>query len=262
MTEYQILFLGDVVGKSGRKAVQEWLPSLQDQFRPLFTIINGENSAGGLGITAEIAREFFEWGADAITLGNHSFNKRDIGKYMETEHRIVRPNNMSVHAPGTGVARIEKAGIKFAVANLCGRVSMDPQYGDPFAEVDRFDAIIETPHRFLDFHAEATSEKIAMGYYCDGRFTAVVGTHTHVQTADETILDGGTAYITDSGMCGPANSVLGMEKELILRRFKTGMPEKFEVSDEPSVICGVVISVESDTGRAVSIERIRRGPGT
>ena len=250
------------MGKSGRVAVQEWLPSLIDQYRPLFTIINGENSAGGLGITAEIAREFFEWGADAITLGNHAFNKRSISQYMETEHRIIRPNNMSSNAPGTGITRIEKAGIKLAVANLCGRVSMDPIYGDPFAEVDRFDAIMETPHRFLDFHAEATSEKIAMGYHCEGRFSAVVGTHTHVQTADEIVLDGGTAYITDTGMCGPVNSVLGMERELIVRRFRTGMPEKFEVSDEPGVICGVVIGVESDTGRAVSIERIQRGPGT
>jgi 2',3'-cyclic-nucleotide 2'-phosphodiesterase len=262
MTEYQILFLGDVVGKSGRRAVQEWLPSLQDQYKPLFTIINGENSAGGVGITAEISREFFAWGADVITLGNHAFNKRDIGTYMASEPRLIRPNNMAVGVPGTGITRVEKAGIKLAVMNLCGRVSMDPQYNDPFAEIERADKVIETPHRFLDFHAEATSEKIAMGYHCEGRFSAVVGTHTHVQTADETVLEGGTAYITDVGMCGPSNSVLGMNRDVILRRFKTGLPEKFEVSDEPGVICGVVIGVESDTGRAVSIERIRRGPGT
>jgi len=153
---------------------------------------------------------------------------------------------------------VSKEGIELAVLNVCGRVYME-SYDDPFREVDRLFSQLETPHRFLDFHAEATSEKIAMGWHCAGRATGVVGTHTHVQTADETILPGGTAYITDVGMCGPVRSVLGMDREIILKRFRTTMPQRFEVANEPGVICGVVISVERNTGHAVAIERIRFG---
>lgn len=255
---YTILFLGDVVGKPGRAAVREGLPSLQDQFQPLFTIINGENSAGGVGITPEIAEELYRQHADAITLGNHAFNKREISDYLETGKPIVRPSNMPASVPGRGMVLVEKEGVSLAVMNVCGRVYME-SYDDPFAEVDRLLASLETPHRFLDFHAEATSEKIAMGWHCNGRASAVVGTHTHVQTADETVLPGGTAYITDVGMCGPVRSVLGMDREVILRRFRTTLPQRFEVANEPGVICGVAISVEKDTGRAVGIERIRFG---
>jgi 2',3'-cyclic-nucleotide 2'-phosphodiesterase len=255
---YTILFLGDVVGKPGRVAIREGLPSLQDQFQPLFTVINGENSAGGVGITPEIAEELFKQHTDAITLGNHAFNKREISDYLETGKPIVRPSNMPASVPGRGLAMVEKEGITLAVMNLCGRVYME-SYDDPFAETDRLLSGLETPHRFLDFHAEATSEKIAMGWHCSGRVTAVVGTHTHVQTADETVLPGGTAYITDVGMCGPVRSVLGMDREVILKRFRTTLPQRFEVANEPGVICGVAISVEKDTGRAVGIERIRFG---
>jgi metallophosphoesterase (TIGR00282 family) len=258
MSTYKILFLGDVVGKPGRIAVQQGLQSLQDTHRPLFTIVNGENSAGGVGITPEIAEEIFRSGADAITLGNHAFNKRDIGPYLETSKPIVRPSNMPPGVPGRGLTTVTKDGIEMAVMNMCGRVYMEP-YDDPFREYDRLVYALATPHRFLDFHCEATSEKIAMGYHCEGRATAVVGTHTHVQTADETILAGGTAYITDVGMCGPVNSVLGMDREVILKRFKTSMPQRFEVANEPGVICGVVIDVERKTGRAMSIQRIRFG---
>ncbi len=260
MQTYRVLFLGDVVGKPGRRAVSEWLPALQEEFRPLFTIVNGENSAGGLGITPDIAQELFAQDVDVITGGNHSFNKRDIGPYIEKQPRLLRPDNMAKGVPGKGMVVVEKMGVRFAVINLSGRVMMDPQYGDPF---QRFNELIEeagTRHGLHDFHAEATSEKIAMGYHGEGRISAVVGTHTHVQTADECILRGGTAYITDVGMCGPVDSVLGMERELILRRFRTGLPEKFEVSSHPGVICGVVIEVEFDSGRAVSIQRIRREP--
>lgn len=256
MSFYTILFLGDVVGKPGRDAVRAFLPGLLDQHKPLFTIINGENSAGGVGITPPIAEEFFEWGADAITLGNHWFNKRDIEDYLGSKKPIVRPGNLPPSVPGRGVCFVEKDKIKLAVVNLLGRVYMDPA-DDPFRWIDERLPDLGSPHVFIDFHAEATSEKIAFGWHVDGRVTAVVGTHTHVQTADERILPGGTAYLTDSGMCGPADSVLGMDLEVILRRFRTGMPQRFEVARGPSVICGVAVSVNKETGRAAAIERIR-----
>lgn len=257
MNEYSILFLGDVVGRPGRTALKESLPKLLLLHKPLFTIINGENSAGGLGITSAIAEELFALGADAITLGNHTFNKREIEAYLNSGKPIVRPHNMLHGLSGKGIVQIQKGGVQLAVINLSGRVMMDPVYDDPFHAFDELVAQLQTKHIFVDFHAEATSEKIAFGYHCDGFATAVVGTHTHVTTADERVLPDGTAYITDVGMCGPENSVLGMDKNIILRRFRTGLPEKFEVANEPGVISGVVICVEKDTGRAKSIVRIR-----
>lgn len=257
---YRILFLGDVVGRPGRTAVKEGLPSLQNTHRPLFTIVNGENAAGGVGITSDIAEEIYKAGADAITLGNHAFNKREIYEYLNKDKPIVRPGNLPSAAPGKGLTTVTKEGIELAVINLCGRVFIDG-YDDPFAEIERLLSTLNTPHIFLDFHAEATSEKIAMGLHLDGRATAVVGTHTHVTTADEAILPGGTAYITDVGMCGPINSVLGMDPEVILYRFRTSLPAKFEVANQPGVISGVVIDVERDTGRAIAIQRIRFGEG-
>jgi 2',3'-cyclic-nucleotide 2'-phosphodiesterase len=258
LSEYRILFLGDVVGRPGRTAVRQGLPSLQETHRPLFTIVNGENAAGGVGITPEIANEIFAAGADAITLGNHAFNKREIAVYLETGKPIVRPSNMPAGTPGRGTVVVTKSGVDLAVMNICGRVYMEP-YGDPFAEADQLVASASTNHIFVDFHAEATSEKVAMGWHLDGRATAVVGTHTHVQTADERVLPGGTAYISDVGMSGPVDSVLGMDRHVILKRFRTSLPQRFEVSNTPGVICGVVISVEQETGRAVGIQRIRFG---
>lgn len=259
MSEYTILFLGDIVGKPGRKAVVEGLPKLRNDYRPLFTIVNGENSAAGVGINPGIADELFKEGVDAITLGNHAFNKREIYSYLDSGKAIVRPANLPPGAPGRGVTAVHKEGITLAVINMCGRVFLDG-YDDPFRGVDQILANLEPgTHAFLDFHAEATSEKIAMGYHVDGRCVACVGTHTHVATADETVLEGGTAYITDVGMCGPQPSVLGMSREIILTRFRTGMPTRFEVADEPGVISGVVIRVQRDTGRATSIHRIRVG---
>lgn len=257
MSAYRILFLGDVVGKPGRAIVREGLPSLIDTYKPLFVVINGENSAGGVGITPDIAEELFQAGAHAITLGNHAFNKREIGAYLETGKPIVRPSNMPPGTPGRGLVEVEQGGIRLAVMNICGRVFMDP-YDDPFREANRLLEGLETPHRLVDFHAEATSEKLAMGYHLDGRVTAVLGTHTHVATADERILPGGTAAITDVGMTGPVDSVLGMDKEIILSRFRTSMPQRFEVANGPGVICGVVIDV-NETGRATSIERVKFG---
>lgn len=256
MNAYHMLFLGDVVGRPGRDAVAEHLPRLKQRYDPLFIIINGENSAGGLGITPAIADEFFKLGADAITLGNHSFNKREIIPYLDSSKPIVRPGNMAKGLPGKGMVQIQKQSVQLAVINLSGRVMMDPNYDDPFAFFDDLSRSLQTPHVFIDFHGEATSEKIAFGYHCEGRATAVVGTHTHVQTADEQILAGGTAYITDVGMCGPINSVIGTDREIILRRFRTGLPEKFEVANEPGTVHGVVISVEKSSGIAKSIERI------
>lgn len=258
MGAYRILFLGDVVGKPGRTAVREGLPSLMDTHEPLFVVVNGENSAGGVGITADIAEEIYHAGADAITLGNHAFNKKEIGQYLDAGKPIVRPSNMPPGTPGKGITQVTKDGLTLAVMNLCGRVYMEP-YDDPFREIDVLLKDLKTQHRLLDFHAEATSEKIAMSYYVDGRVSAIVGTHTHVATADERILDGGTAAITDVGMTGPMRSVLGMDREIILRKFRTGMPQRFEVANEPGVISGVVIEVERETGRSTSIERIRFG---
>ncbi len=256
MSEYRILFLGDIVGRPGREAVLDGIPYLMDKYNPTFLIVNGENSASGVGITPDIADDLFKEGVDAITLGNHSFNKREIYSYLDGGSPIVRPHNMPSGVPGTGVCHISNGGIDLLVANLCGRVFMD-QYDDPFAAANQILEQAKTPHIFFDFHAEATSEKIAFGYHVAGKATAVVGTHTHVTTADEQILHGGTAYITDVGMCGPSGSVLGVEKEIILQKFRTGLPARFEVASTPGVISGVTIDVKKDTGRAVRIERIR-----
>lgn len=255
---YTILFLGDVVGEPGRNAVRDWLPMLQDRHQPLFTVVNGENAAGGVGITPRLADFLLAQGADALTLGNHAFHKREILSYLDG-HPIVRPLNVPATVPGKGFRTLEKDGVALTVANLCGRVGMEPVYDDPFAAFDRLVEGLPSPHLLLDFHAEATSEKVAMGYHADGRATAVLGTHTHVTTADEQVLPGGTAHITDVGMCGPCSSVLGMDRELILRRFRTGLSEKFEVSSENGVISGVVLRVGKDTGRAHAIERVSVG---
>jgi metallophosphoesterase (TIGR00282 family) len=255
---YGLMFIGDVVGKPGRNAIQENLPKLIHTHKPLFTIVNGENSAGGVGITPDIAEEIYKAGADGITLGNHAFNKREIMPYLGSGKPIVRPANMPEVVPGKGIASVKKEGIELAFINLCGRVFLDT-YDDPFREVEKLLANLTTKHILVDMHAEATSEKIAMGFFLDGRVSAVVGTHTHVQTADEIILPEGTAYITDVGMTGPYPSVLGMAKEVILSRFKTSLPTRFEVANEPGYIHGVIIQVESETGRAQSIERIRFG---
>jgi len=257
-SEYRILFLGDVVGKPGRAAIVEGLPSLKETYQPLFTIINGENAAGGVGITPDIAEELYSVGADGITLGNHAFNKREIYPYLSSGKPIVRPGNLPEGAPGSGLAKISKHGVELAIINLCGRVFLD-NYDDPFRTANCLIKDLGSPHILVDFHAEATSEKIAMGWHLNGRVTAVVGTHTHVQTADEQILPGGTAYITDVGMTGPMPSVLGMDKDVILTRFRTSMPTRFEVANKPAVIYGVVITVEMKSGRARSIERIRFG---
>lgn len=241
-----------------RRDPRRWIVDAGD-FEPApiaFAIVNGENSASGVGITPDIADDLFRWGADAITLGNHWYNKREIFGYLGTQKPIVRPINLNPATPGRGICIVENQGVRLAVVNLMGRVFMD-HVDDPFRAVDDLLPELDTPHLFVDFHAEATSEKIAMGFHLAGKATAVIGTHTHVTTADDQILPGGTAYLSDVGMCGPWPSVLGMKKEIILEKFRTGMPQRFEVSDEPGVISGVVINVLKESGRATAIRRIR-----
>ncbi|MDI9635006.1 TIGR00282 family metallophosphoesterase [Kamptonema cortianum] len=257
MSSYKILFLGDIVGRPGREVVLRKLDSLLNQFDPRFVIVNGENSAAGVGITPSIADELFAAGIDAITLGNHAFNKREIFPYLDEGRPIIRPANLPASNPGKGICQVKRDGTTLNLINLSGRIYMDG-YDDPFQMVDGLLESAQGTHIFVDFHAEATSEKQAMGFYLAGRITALVGTHTHVTTADECILDGGTAYITDVGMCGPYPSVLGMDKDIILRKFTTRMPTRFEVADAPGVISGVVISVQETTGRAIAIERLPR----
>jgi len=255
---YRILFLGDIVGRPGREAVKNGLPELKKAHDPLFTVANGENAAAGVGITPDIADEIFSYGVDAITLGNHALGKREIYNYLNSGRPIVRPANVNPSVPGRGWTTISREGIDLAVANLCGRVFLEG-YDDPFRESERLLSEIATPHILIDFHAEATSEKIAFAYHLEGRASAVLGTHTHVTTADERVLPGGTAIITDVGMTGPPDSVLGMDKRIILERFRTGMPTRFEVAEQTGVISGVVVHVQRKTGRAIAISRVRHG---
>jgi metallophosphoesterase (TIGR00282 family) len=255
LSEYRILFLGDIVGRPGRDAVEDALPGLIDKHQPRFVVVNGENAASGVGITPQIASELFKLGVHAITLGNHAFHKREIYPYLDSGVPIVRPANLPPGTPGKGMATVESQGTKLVVVNLCGRVFLET-YDDPFRAIDEIIKGADSPHILIDFHAEATSEKIAFAYHVAGRATAVLGTHTHVPTADAQLLPEGTAYITDVGMCGPRNSVIGMDKDVILRRFRTSLPTKFEVAEQPGVISGVVIGVQSDTGRATSIVRV------
>jgi 2',3'-cyclic-nucleotide 2'-phosphodiesterase len=256
MSTYRILFVGDVMGRPGRRALAEALPSLIESYQPLFVIVNGENAAGGVGITCSIADEFWALGTDVITLGNHAFNKPDIIPHLNAGKPIVRPLNMPSKTPGAGTHTIQKDEVKLTVANICGRVFLDG-YNDPFEAFDALWPTIDDAHLFIDFHAEATSEKVAFAWHIDGKATAVVGTHTHVQTADERILPEGTAAITDVGMTGPHNGVIGMDRNIVLGKFRSSMPARFEVADGPGVLHGVLIDVDRETGRAKEIERIQ-----
>ena len=248
------------MGKAGRDAVQTMMPTLNEMYLPHFVIVNGENSAAGLGITPDIARRFFGCGVDVVTLGNHTWSKRDILDYIDHEPRLLRPANYPAGTPGagSGVFACRSGGGRVGVANLMGRTFMEP-LDDPFRLAD---TILEsfrgkTVVSFFDFHAEATSEKTAFGYYLDGRASVVVGTHTHVPTADERILPRGTAYVTDVGMVGPQHSVLGMGVQESVQRFVTQMPNRYEVADGPVVLCGIVADIDDKTGRASRIERIQ-----
>lgn len=254
----KILFIGDIIGKPGRQALSRELDRLVDRYRIDLVIVNGENAAGGFGLTQETARELFDLGVHGITSGNHIWDKREQVPLVLADPRIIRPANYADGVPGCGsMILTTPGGIKVAVLNLEGRVFM--KYLDcPFRTADREIGLLkqETPIVFVDFHAEATSEKAALGWYLDGRVSAVVGTHTHVQTADERILTGGTAYMTDAGMTGSFDSVIGIGKDEAIRKFLTQLPVKFEVPKRDIRLNGVVVGVDETSGKAVSIERI------
>lgn len=254
----RILFVGDVVGSMGRDMVNEYVPKLKEKYRPTVTIINGENAAGGKGITEDIYRGFLEIGAQAVTLGNHTWDNRGIFEFIDKAKYLVRPANFPSEVPGTGIVYLKVNQDEVAVINLQGRTFM-PVIDCPFKKADELiaEARQRTPIIFVDFHAEATSEKQAMGWYLDGRVSAVVGTHTHVQTADERILPSGTAYISDVGMTGPYDGILGVEKEAVLKRFITSLPVRFEVPKAGrSQLSATIIEVDKKTGIAKKINRI------
>ena len=256
----RILFIGDVVGRPGRNALKRWLPRLREEFAVDVTIANGENVAGGLGATAATLRELQQIGVDIITLGNHTWRQKELSRTLDALPSVVRPANYAPGVPGAGSLLHELPdGRNVGVVNLIGRVYMEPAEC-PFAAAQRELAALrdETPLLVVDFHAEATSEKVAMGWFLDGTCTAVLGTHTHIQTADERVLPRGTAYITDVGMTGPFDSVIGMERDRIVKKFVTGMPVEFRVSTERPGISAVVIDSDDTTGRANWIERIAR----
>lgn len=254
----KILFLGDVVGSVGREILQKMLPLLKKKYLPDVVVVNGENAASGRGITQKIARQFYELGVGVITMGNHAFDNKEVFEFIDEDFKLIRPANYPPEVPGRGYTFIKGlSGEELAVINLQGRTFLPPS-DCPFKTASALIDTIRkrTPYIFVDFHAEATSEKQSMAWYLDGKVSAVVGTHTHVQTADERILPGGTAYITDVGMCGPRDSILGMEREAVLKKFLTGMPVRFEVANTSPQINGVFIQLEKRTGRTQSIKRI------
>ncbi len=256
-----ILFIGDIVGRPGRNAATRLLPGLKSEFDAQFVIVNAENAAAGFGVTASTVAELLTAGADCLTTGNHVWAQKGAQELVANEYRLLRPANYPPGAPGIGARLFEtREGVKIGVVNLLGRVFMD-LVDCPFRLADQIVAQLREETRLIvvDFHAEATSEKIALARYLDGRVTAVVGTHTHVQTADEKILSGGTAFISDVGMTGPTETVIGADADIIIRKFLTGLPARFEVpKDGPTLLSGVAISCDPSTGRADSIVRLQR----
>jgi metallophosphoesterase (TIGR00282 family) len=257
----KILFISDIFGKPGRVALLAQLPALIEEYTADFVIANGENTASGAGITSKIAVKLLAGGIDVITTGNHIWRQREVIPFLNKSDRIIRPANYLPGNPGRGWTVVEKNGARLAVVNLSGNLYIGAPRG-AFQEIDPVLAEIPTDikHIVLDFHAEATSEKVAMGHYLDGRVTAVIGTHTHVQTADARVLPKGTAYITDAGMTGPRNSVIGVDKQIILERFVTQMPIKFEVAEDDVWIEGVLVTAD-DEGRAMAIESLQLEAG-
>ncbi|MGI9021412.1 MAG: TIGR00282 family metallophosphoesterase [Solirubrobacterales bacterium] len=252
----RILFIGDVVGKPGRAGLERAMPQLREEHSPDLVIANGENSAGGLGVTEKTAAELHAMGVDAITLGNHVYRHRDVYEYLDRDERIVRPANYMKSSPGRGVTVIEAAGRRVGVVSLSGQVQMRAARS-PFPEADSIVDGLEDRADvvFVDFHAEVTSEKVAMGWHLDGRVAAVVGTHTHVPTADARVLPKGTAFISDAGMTGSRDSVLGVRWEQALQGFRTQLPVRFTTAEENIWVNAVVVSVRDD-GLAESIEQV------
>ena len=256
-----ILCIGDIIGSPGRQALEKLLPDIKKEFGVDFTIVNAENSAGGFGLTGRIADQFLKQGCDVLTLGDHTWDKRDLYEYLAETDKVIRPANFPPGAPGRGwTVRKAKNGQKIGVINLLGRVFMRYNVECPFRSLENIVKEVrkETNIIILDMHAETTSEKVAMGFFADGKISGVFGTHTHIQTADEKILPKGTAYITDLGMTGPYDSVIGQEKELIIERFLTSMPNKFSVATEDVWLHGAVMEIDEKTGKALNITRIQR----
>jgi hypothetical protein len=257
--EFRILFVGDVVGQPGREAVKALLPGLKKELHPHLTIVNGENAAGGFGLTAKIAAELKGAGADVITTGNHVFAQKEFVPELPGLARVLRPANYPPAAPGTGSCLLEAGGRQVLVMNLMGRVYTAENMDDPFRAADAILAASpEARIVFCDMHAETTSEKTAMGWHLNGRASAVVGTHTHIPTADARVLPGGTAYVTDVGMVGPRDGCIGMDKDVVLQRFLTGVPNRFVVASGIVTFNSVMITISASTGRATSIQRVDR----
>jgi metallophosphoesterase (TIGR00282 family) len=262
-----ILFVGDIFGSAGRSIVREHIDHVREVNNVELLVINAENAAGGFGVTPQIAEEFFDMGADVLTTGNHVWDKRELIEYLNSAspdsqdraRRVLRPANFERGVPGYGVFEGKtQSGTDYAVINLMGKVFMSGT-NNPFIAANEILIGIKAKVILVDFHGEATSEKVAMGWHLDGRVTAVLGTHTHVPTADERILPGGTAYQTDVGMSGPYDSVIGVERDLVLHRFLTGMPGKFEAAKGNPKMCAALINCNPATGRATSIQRIMLG---
>lgn len=254
----KVLFIGDIVGSVGRKALKENLPALKTAHHPDFIVVNGENAAGGKGITAAIANEFFELGVQGITMGNHTWDNKDIFEFIDDEPRLIRPANYPEGTPGQGTTTLKANGKELTLINVMGRAFLPP-LDCPFRTLDR---ILEKTKKktkaiLVDVHAEATSEKLAVGWYLDGKVSAVVGTHTHVQTNDDQLLPNGTAYITDVGMTGSREGILGMERSAVLHKFLTQLPVRFVADEGKYQFHGVVVEIDEQTGTAKSIKKIR-----
>lgn len=256
----KLIFLGDVVGEPGRDTIRAAIPILREKYKPDFFVVNGENAAGGNGITPRLAVDLMRAGADVITLGDHAWDQREIVPYFSTEPRLLRPLNFPAGTPGYGSVVVEGNGFKLGVINMLGRTFMGPQVDNPFLlvgpEIEKLRQ--ETPLIMIDFHCEATSEKIAMGRAVDGLATLVVGTHTHVQTADDCILPNGTAYLTDAGFSGGHESVIGRDIDSVLQKYRTLLPNKFYIARNGLQADGVFIEADPATGRATRIERIQQ----
>ncbi len=252
----RLLFLGDVVGEGGCKFLISKLPRYKRENCIDVCIANGENSAQGNGVTPKSLEMLYSCGVDFVTLGNHTYKRPEITDYLERDADVARPYNYPAGAPGKGVGIIDKGRYRVAVINMLGTVYSDP-LGNPFNEMDKaLKEVEDCKTVIVDFHAEATAEKRAMGFYLDGKVTAVLGTHTHVQTADEQLLPNGTAYITDVGMCGPVQSVLGIEPQLTIKKFKTNLPVRFENAGGEYMINGILLNIDEKTGKASSVERV------
>jgi len=263
--EMKILFLGDVMGRAGRAAITTHLPRLRQEWALDFVVVNGENATSGMGLSGDHAQLLLDAGADVVTLGDHAFDQKDMLRFIEKEQRIIRPMNYSKAAPGVG-ARVFNApgGRKVLVAQVLGQVFMKRPFDDPFSALDavlrQYPMGGQVAASLIDIHCEATSEKMAAGHFCDGRASIVVGTHTHVPTGDAMILPGGTAYMTDAGMCGDYNSVIGMEKTEPLRRFITGMPKsRFTPATDEATLSGLYVETDNLTGKAVKVAMVRKG---